>query len=77
MRLQEGLLCLPAQSQEHEGDTTRPAVTQGELDRSVEEHQASSRTGGGPPQSYKISSSSVHVSDQTVRNRLHEVVMRA
>ena len=32
----EGLLCLPAQSQEHGGDSRRQAVTLGELDRTVE-----------------------------------------
>ncbi len=32
----EGLLCLPAQSQEHGGDSRRQAVTLGELDRAVE-----------------------------------------
>eukprot|EP00064_Thunnus_orientalis_P024358 superscaffoldBa00010320_g24647 len=46
VRSQEGLLCLPAQSQEHGGDIRRPAVTQGELDRAVDGHQPSSRTGG-------------------------------
>lgn len=32
----EGLLCLPAESQEHGGDFRRQAVTLGELDRPVE-----------------------------------------
>ncbi len=34
--LSEGLLCLPAQSQEHGGDSRRQAVTLGELDRAIE-----------------------------------------
>ncbi len=34
--LPEGLLCLPAQSQEHAQDFRRQAVTLGELDRAIE-----------------------------------------
>ena len=41
---QEGLLCAPTKSQEHGGDTRRPAVIRAELYRTVEEHQTSSRT---------------------------------
>ncbi|TWW56335.1 hypothetical protein D4764_08G0003220 [Takifugu flavidus] len=37
--LQEGLLCLPAQSQEHGGDSRRQVVTPVELDGAVEDHQ--------------------------------------
>ncbi|KAK0149974.1 hypothetical protein N1851_009262 [Merluccius polli] len=56
-----------AQSQEHGGDTRRPAVTRGELDRVVEGHQHNSRTGiysfvregtgGALPEPYKMTSS--------------------
>ena len=45
---QEGLLCLPAQSQECGGDTRRWAITQGELDKAVEGQQPSSRTSISP-----------------------------
>ncbi|KAJ8354154.1 hypothetical protein SKAU_G00217210 [Synaphobranchus kaupii] len=41
---QEGLLCLPAQSQERGGDTGRWAITRGELDRAIEGQQPSGRT---------------------------------
>ena len=43
--MQEGLLCHQSQSQDHRGDTRRPAITRGELDRAVEGHHTSSRTG--------------------------------
>ncbi|KAJ8348305.1 hypothetical protein SKAU_G00268940 [Synaphobranchus kaupii] len=64
---QEGLLCLPAQSQERGGDTGRRAITQGELDRAVEGQGPSGRTGicsfvrggtgGALPEPYKMISS--------------------
>ena len=38
VQTQKGFLCLPAQSQEHRGDTRRPDVTRGELDRVIEGH---------------------------------------
>ncbi|CAB1428941.1 unnamed protein product [Pleuronectes platessa] len=54
-------------SQEHRGDTRRPAVKQRELDRAVDGHQPSSRTGicsfvrvgtgGALPEAYKMTSS--------------------
>ena len=40
-----GLLCFQAQSQDHGGDSRRPAIAQGELDRAVEGHEPTSRTG--------------------------------
>ncbi len=43
--LPEGLLCLPAQSQEYGGDSRRQAVTLGELDRAVDGPEPISRTG--------------------------------
>ena len=77
---QEGLLCLPAQSQEHGGDTRRPAFTQGELDRAVEGHQPSSRTsicsfvrggkGGALPEPHKMTSSRLLVSHKMTSSRL-------
>ena len=41
--LQGDLMCLPAQSPEHGGDSRRQAVTLGELDRAVEGPQPISR----------------------------------
>lgn len=76
---QEGLLWLPAQSQEH---TRIPAITRGLLERAVEVHQPSSRTGictfvlgepaGTLPEPYKVTSNGllVCVSDQTVAVRV-------
>ncbi|KAJ8377140.1 hypothetical protein SKAU_G00077200 [Synaphobranchus kaupii] len=68
---QEGLLCLPAQSQERGGDTGRRAITRGELDRAVEGKQPSGRTGicsfvrggtgGALPEPYKMTSSGLLV----------------
>ena len=79
VRSQEGLLCLPAQTQEHGGDTRRPAVTWGELDRAVEGHQPSSRTsicffmrggtGGALPEPYKMTSSRILVSYQNCQKQ--------
>ena len=86
---QEGLLCLPAQCQEHGGDTRRQASTPGDVVGAVGGQQPISRsaiwsfvqggTGGALPEPYKTTSSRphVHVSAQTVRNRLHEGGMRA
>ena len=42
---QEGLLCLPAQSQEPGRDSRKLVITWGELDRAIEGHQPSSGTG--------------------------------
>uniref|UniRef100_A0AAY5KHY5 Transposase Tc1-like domain-containing protein n=1 Tax=Esox lucius TaxID=8010 RepID=A0AAY5KHY5_ESOLU len=86
--LQEGLLYLTVQSQEHAGDTRRRAVTQGELNRAVEGHQPSSRTSicsivrEGTVTARALHNvlqraTGVHFSDQTVRNRLHEGGIRA
>ena len=44
---QEGLLCLPAQSQER-GNSRRPAITPGELNWAIEGHPASSRAASAP-----------------------------
>lgn len=40
----EGLLCLPAQSKKHGGDTSKLAVTRGELYKTAEKHQPNRRT---------------------------------
>ena len=68
---QEGLLSLPAQSQECRGDTRRRAMTRGELDRAVEGQQPNSRvgicsfvqggTGGALLEPYKMTSSGLLV----------------
>ncbi|CAB1424235.1 unnamed protein product [Pleuronectes platessa] len=67
MRSQEGLLCLPAQAQEHGGDTRRPAITRGELHRAVEWASTQQQdgicslvrggTGGALPEQIKMTSS--------------------
>ena len=64
---QEGLLCLPAQSQERGGDTRTWAITQGELDRAVERSTTHQQDGicsfvqggteGALPEPYKMTSS--------------------
>lgn len=66
---QEGLLCLPARSEEYGGDTMRQAITLGELDRAEEGHQLGSRTnicsfvrgGTGRAEPYKMASSELLV----------------
>ncbi len=54
MPSQTGLVCVPAQSQEHGGDTRRQAVTRGELDRAIE---GQGRTRGALPEPQKMTSS--------------------
>ncbi|MCJ8737365.1 hypothetical protein PDJAM_G00023040 [Pangasius djambal] len=83
-------MCLPAQYQEHGGDPGRWAVTRGEMDRAVEGQKPSSRTWylllfarrnrGSTARALQNDlqqATGVNVSDQTVRNRLHEGGMRA
>lgn len=68
MPSQEGVLCLPAESQVYGADTRICATTQGELNRTKGEHQHSRRTC-----ICSFLQDRTEAAKQTVRNKLYEL----
>ena len=80
LRSQEGLLHLPAQFQENKGDARRPAIIQDHRRASTQQQDRylllcaiwMKRSSARALQNDLQQTTVVHVSDQTVRNRLNE-----